>query len=122
MADCPHHSDRCIGGFVIFGDTERAARYVFPFVDRRWRVPFVVVDLLGFPPRILEGPFRLDNYRYRTTLRLSDLRPIESVPLADSAPSCTSIRGGYSGASPKRGAIGSRRSSRRSSHVPFGAR
>jgi len=56
---------------------------VFPFVDRRWRVPFVVVDLLGFPPRILEGPFRLDNYRYRTTARLSELRPIESVPLEE---------------------------------------
>ena len=56
---------------------------MFPFVDRRWRVPFVVVDLLGFPPRILEGPFRLDNYRYRTTTRLSELRPIESVPLGE---------------------------------------
>ena len=56
---------------------------MFPFVDRRWRVPFVVVDLLGFPPRILEGPFRLDNYRYRTTMRLSELRPIEAVPLGE---------------------------------------
>src|SRR3989454_4946775 len=83
MADCPHHSDRCIGGFVIFGDTERAARYVFPFVDRRWRAPFVVGDLLGFPPRILGGPFRLDNYRYRTTARLSELRPLERVPLEE---------------------------------------
>src|SRR3989442_4538830 len=83
IADCTHHSDRCIGALVILGDTERAARYVCPFVDRRWRVPFVVVDLLGCPPRILEGPFRLDNYRYRTTTRLSELRPIESVPLGE---------------------------------------
>src|SRR3989454_10949633 len=83
MADCPHHSDRCIGGFVIFGDTERAARYVFPFVDRRWRVPFVGVDLLGFPPRILEGPFRLDNYRDRTTTRASELRPTGPPPLRE---------------------------------------
>ena len=35
------------------------------------------------PPRVLEGPFRLDNYRYRTTLRLSELRPIESVPVEE---------------------------------------
>jgi hypothetical protein len=46
-------------------------------------VPFVLVNVLGFPPRILEGPFRLDNFRYRTTVGLSDLRPIESVPLGE---------------------------------------
>ena len=46
-------------------------------------MPFVVVDLLGFPPRVLDGPFRLDYYRYRTTLRLSELRPIESVPVGE---------------------------------------
>ncbi len=62
---------------------ERPVRYIFPFVDRRWRVPFVVVDFLEVPPKILEGPFRLDNYRYRTTMRISQLRPVESVTIEE---------------------------------------
>ena len=70
---------------IVFADSERAANYVFPFVDRKWRVPFVVADLGLGPPWVLDGPFRLDRFRFRTALRSNDLRRIESVPLADLA-------------------------------------
>ncbi len=68
---------------MAFADAERAADYVFPFVDRRWRVPFIVVDLAMGLPMVLDGPFRLDQFRFRTALHISDLRRIESVSLED---------------------------------------
>ncbi len=68
---------------IVFADSERAVRHVFPFVDRRWRVPFVVVDLSMGAPLVLDSPFRLDQFRFRTALSTSDLRRIESVSLED---------------------------------------
>src|SRR5207245_5472173 len=79
---------------IVFSDAERDVSYVFPFVDRRWRVPFVVVALSAGAPLVLDGPFRVDQFRFRTALRANDLRRIESIPLEDlgqlvhSDPSC----------------------------------
>ncbi len=53
---------------IVFSDAERDVSYVFPFVDRRWRVPFVVVALSAGAPLVLDGPY---------------LRRIESIPLED---------------------------------------
>ncbi len=66
---------------IVFADGERTADYVFPFIDRRWRVPFIMVDLSMGLPWILDGPFRVDQFRFRTPLRTSDLRRIESVSI-----------------------------------------
>ena len=68
---------------IVFSDAERDVRYLFPFVDRRWRVPFVIVDLGVGAPLVLDGPFRVDQFRFRTALRSNDLRRIESIPLED---------------------------------------
>ena len=70
---------------IVFADAERTAAYVFPFIDRRWRVPFILLDLSMGRPWILDGPFRVDQFRFRTALRTSDLRRIESVPLDELA-------------------------------------
>jgi len=70
---------------IVFADAEHTADYVFPFIDRRWRVAFLVLDLSMGPPWILDGPFRVDQFRFRTPLRTSDLRRIESVPLDELA-------------------------------------
>src|SRR6266705_1152815 len=66
---------------IVFADAERTADYMFPFIDRRWRVPLIVLDLSMGPPRILDGPFRVDQVRFRTPLRTSDLRRSESAGL-----------------------------------------
>src|SRR2546428_8379598 len=63
---------------IVFSDAERDVSYVFPFVDRRWRVPFVVVALSVGAPLALDGPFRVDQFRFRTALRTNDLRRIDS--------------------------------------------
>jgi len=68
---------------IVFSDAERAVSYVFPFVDRRWRVPFVIVNLSIDAPLVLDGPFRIHQFRFRTALRSNDLRRIESIPLED---------------------------------------
>jgi len=70
---------------IVFADEERTANYVFPFIDRRWRVPFVVLVLSMGPPWVLDGPLRVDQFRFRTPLRMSDLRRIESVTLDELA-------------------------------------
>src|SRR5437763_14555057 len=68
---------------IVFADSERAASHVFPFVDRRWRVPFVVVNFSEGRPMVLDAPFRPDRFRFRTALRVRDLRRIESGPLQE---------------------------------------
>src|SRR5947199_9840028 len=68
---------------IVFADSERAASHVFPFVDRTWRVPFVVVNFSEGRPMVLDAPFRPDRFRFRTALGVRDLRRIESVPLQD---------------------------------------
>ncbi len=48
---------------IVFADSERVAGYVFPFVDRRWRVPFFVANLGMGLPMVLYGPLRMDRFR-----------------------------------------------------------
>jgi len=67
----------------VFSDAERDVSYVFPFVDRRWRVPFVIMDLSVGAPLVLDGPFRVDQFRFRTALRSNDLRRVESIPIEE---------------------------------------
>jgi hypothetical protein len=68
---------------VLFADSQIGTRHIFPFVDRRWRIPFVVLDLSEGRPMVLEGPFRQDQFRFRTYSRAADLRAIESIPIDD---------------------------------------
>lgn len=65
---------------IAFADSEMITKYTLPFIDATWKVPFVVLDLLGSPPRILGGPIHVDGSRLRTPVHAGDLRPIESVP------------------------------------------
>src|SRR2546428_5001586 len=85
QADAGVRQGGLLDGRYAFADSQRAANYVFPFIDRRWRVPFIVGDLSMGPPWVLEGPIRVDQYRFRPPLGTSDLRRIESVPLDELA-------------------------------------
>ena len=72
-----------VGRRITFADSELVTKYTLPFVDASWKVPFIVLDLLGGPPRILAGPLHLDGTRLRTPEPRAALRPIESVPTED---------------------------------------
>ena len=74
-----------VGRRLALADSELVTKYTLPFVDSTWMVPFVVLDLLGSPPKILSGPLHADDTRLRTLEPRAALRPIESVPIPDIA-------------------------------------
>ena len=77
----PGISQRAIvGKKIAFADSEVATKYTFPFVDATWEVPFVVIDGLGMPPRILADRIHFDGRKLLTSALVRTLRPIESIP------------------------------------------
>lgn len=74
-----------VGKRIAFADSEVVTKYIFPFVDSTWEVPFVVVDGLGMPPRILADRIHFDGRGIFTSARIRTLRPIESIPTEDFA-------------------------------------
>jgi hypothetical protein len=70
-----------VGRRLAMTDSEVLTKYTLPFVDADWNVPFVVLDLLGSPPRVLRGPIRLDGSGLRAKESRTVLRPIESIPV-----------------------------------------
>lgn len=73
---------RIAGRRIAFADSELATKYTLPFVDATWKVPFVVLDVLGRPPQVLHAPIRSDGQRLHTPAPIGSLRPIESVPVS----------------------------------------
>src|SRR6266516_1272566 len=69
-----------VGRRLALEDAEIITKYTLPFVDAKWRVPFTVVDRIGGPPRVLEGAIRFDGDRLHAPSRVTDLRPVESIP------------------------------------------
>jgi len=74
-----------VGRRLTFSDSELVTKYTLPFVDPAWKVPFIILDVLGSPPRIFSGPLHLDGTRLRTPEPRATLRPIESIPTGDFA-------------------------------------
>src|SRR5437773_9151465 len=91
---------------ILFADSEVEARYILPFVDRRWKIPFAVLDLREGRPLVFDGPFRLDRFRFRTVSRTDELRPSNRSPPTNFASSRISIHGGCSGARRASNALG----------------
>jgi len=70
-----------VGRRIVFSDGERFSKYTLPFIDANWRILLTVLDLIGSPPKVLEGAVYRDGARLRTTLREGELKGIESIPL-----------------------------------------
>ena len=68
---------------IVFADGEIETKYTLPFVDASWHVAFVVLDLLGRPPRILEGRLYSDGRQLRTPASVHALRAVETTPTED---------------------------------------
>src|SRR2546430_7379219 len=85
----PHESGirqrAIVGRRLDLADSELLTKYTLPFVDASWKVPFVVLDLVGSPPRIFAEPIHWDGSRLHSTGSKADLRRIESVPPEDLA-------------------------------------
>lgn len=76
-------SQRHLTGLRIrLGDGEHFTKYVFPFVDASWAVPFYIVDAVTLGPRLLRGDVELRS----GTLHAKDPNA-RLEPLATLAPS-----------------------------------
>lgn len=74
-----------VGRRLLLADGNIETKYTLPFVDRMWRVPFVVFDRLGAPPRILRAKVRSEGRSLHTSATVRDLHPIETIPISDLA-------------------------------------
>src|SRR5437867_12095548 len=81
----PHESGirqrAIVGRRLDLADSALLTKYTLPFVDASWKVPFVVLDLVGRPPRISVDPIQWDGPRLHSTGSRAALRRIDSVPL-----------------------------------------
>jgi hypothetical protein len=72
-----------VGRKIVFVDAELETKYTLPFVDASWHVAFVVLDLLGRPPRVLEAEIHSDGRQLRTPASVRALRAVETIPPED---------------------------------------
>lgn len=69
---------------IRFKDGELVTKYVFPFWDRGWDIPFHLVDRLGRPPAILAPPVTLEpDGRLRTPTEIRNLRGVDAFAPQD---------------------------------------
>ncbi len=55
------------------------AKYVFPFFDTRWKVHFLLVDVMGEPPRMWQAPATLEGREIRIAAKAGDVPLFGSV-------------------------------------------
>ena len=79
--DVPITQRGLVGRRLRLVDGEVVTRYVFPFVDGEWRVPFAIVDILGRGPTVLAAPIEPEGADLRSAARLADLRSALTIPL-----------------------------------------
>jgi len=70
-----------VGRRLYLPDADLSTKYLFPFVDATWSVPFCVVDLLGQSPQVVSGPMSRRAQGFASDAKAGDLVPVESVPL-----------------------------------------
>ncbi len=71
-----------VGLPLRFPNAELRTKYVFPFVDATWSVPFYVIDAMGGPPQVLEGTLEFREGALISKEPAAKLAPVSSVPLA----------------------------------------
>jgi len=79
--DVPITQRGLVGRRLRLVDGEVVTKYVFPFVDGEWRVPFAIVDILGRGPTVLAAPIEPEGADLRSAARLADLRSAPAIPL-----------------------------------------
>lgn len=69
-----------VGRRLRMADVEVHTKYVFPFVDESWSVPFFVIDAMTLGPRLFRGPIDLLPDSLATSLPSDKLERISTVP------------------------------------------
>lgn len=64
---------------VVLKDARWYAKYVFPFFNVHWRVPFVALDVIGGRARIWDRDMRFEGREMRINAAADDLTHARSV-------------------------------------------
>jgi hypothetical protein len=67
------------GKHVVLEDARWYAKYVFPFFNVQWRVPFVVFDVIGGQSRLWDKAVTFDGRQLRIDAPASQVAPTTSV-------------------------------------------
>ncbi len=70
---------------LAFVDGHVWVEYAFPFVDRAWRVAFILLDLSRSGPMILRDGISSRPAGFVTSASVDSLRPLRSVSLEELA-------------------------------------
>ncbi len=73
---------RLVGLRLHVGSTEYMTKYVFPFVDDSWAVPFYVVDAMTLGPRVLRGRLEMRSGALHAVDADARLEPLAALPTA----------------------------------------
>lgn len=65
------------------GDGEHLTKYVFPFVNDAWTVPFYIVDAMTLGPRIFRGDLMLQDGALRAKDPKARLEPLATLSTSD---------------------------------------
>lgn len=71
---------RLVGRRLRMADVEVQTKYVFPFVDATWAVPFFVIDAMTYGPRLFRGELEVVPDGLRTAATSEKLEKISMVP------------------------------------------
>ncbi len=81
MKDEPLASQRrLVGRRLRMADGDVHTKYVFPFVDDSWSIPFFIVDAMGYGPRIFRGEVEALPDGLHTAQASAKLETISTVP------------------------------------------
>ncbi len=77
----PVSTERHLVGLRLhMADKEVLTKYVFPFVDDAWSVPFTIIDAMTYGPRLFRGGLELRSGALYTKEPSTQLEPIPSLP------------------------------------------
>lgn len=62
-------------------DVQERVNHAFPFVDRDWNVPFLVLNVAVQGPRTFKGPLEVKPDGLHTKESITSLRPMDELPV-----------------------------------------
>lgn len=71
-----------VGRRIRMADAEVLTKYVFPFVDAAWSVPFYMIDAMTYGPRVYRGTLEIRSGNLHTSDPTSKLESVTVIPTA----------------------------------------
>ncbi len=71
-----------VGRRLSMADAEVHTKYVFPFVDEAWSVPFFIIDAMTYGPRMFRGELEVLPDGLRTSQPSEKLENLATVPVS----------------------------------------